>query len=161
MKITLLILLFFSPFALAKEEITDEEFEKYRVELKSHFSQLDGEWVGEIKGLELRGLYPEEPFKSEIILRIEQDSVTVGKKKDGKWYQMPYEFKIVRYKTHAVVYALASGGAWVEGYNFLVTLDDINTMTVLWSRSVSNYTLSNKNKEYRGHFNGISSFIRK
>jgi len=101
------------------------------------------------------------PYESEMILRIEGDSVAVGRKKDGKWYQMPYDFKIIRYKTHAVIYALASGDAWVEGYNFLVTLDNINTMTLLWSRSVSNYTLSNKNKEYRGHFNGISNFIRK
>lgn len=116
MKFIFLTLFLFSSLIYAKEEVKDEEFEKYRAELESHFSQLDGEWTGVISGLELRDVYPDDPYKLEMVLRIKEDDVVVGRKKDGKWYQMPYDFKIIRYKTHAIVYALASGGAWVEGY---------------------------------------------
>ena len=152
------LLMLFSQFVIAEEPIT--EAEKLRAASEAYLSQLDGTWVGEISSLELDGDYPDEPYESEFIIRISDDVVEVGTKHEGKWYQMPYEFKMVRFKTHAIIYAFAADKSWVEGFSFLVTLDGINDMKLLWSRAVNNYVLPQAEMEGRGYFQGAALFTR-
>ncbi len=157
---SLLLLTALSLNSFAEEPPSKEEIEKLRAETEIYLSQLDGEWIGKISGLELEGDYPDEPYNSELIIRIEGGEVIVGKIKDGEKYKMPYEFKIERYKTHAAIYAFASDGWWVEGFNFLVTLEGVNEMKLLWSRAVNNYMLPLEEKEARGYFQGIALLKR-
>lgn len=157
---TLFLLALLSLNSFAEDAPSEEEIEKLRGEMETYLSQLDGEWIGEISGFELDGNYPNKPYKSKLIIRVEGHDVIVGKIEDGKKYKMPYEFKIERYKTHAVIYAFASDGWWVEGFNFLVTLQGINEMKLLWSRAVNNYMLPLENQEARGYFQGAALLKR-
>lgn len=138
----------------------DSEFEEIRAASEAHLSQLDGEWQGEISGLELQGDYPDQPYRNEIIIRIDGDEVVVGTKREGKWYKMPYDFKIIRHKTHAIVYAFAAKDAWVEAFNFTITLNTVNEMALVWSRIVNNYVLPADDWEGRGYFQGLSLLER-
>ncbi|WP_024461840.1 MULTISPECIES: hypothetical protein [Marinimicrobium] len=158
MKYIYLFILLAFPFESVFGE--NSEFEELRAASEAHLSQLDGEWLGEISGLELQGDYPDQPYKSEIIIRIDGDEVLVGAKRGDNWYEMPYDFKIIRHKTHAIVYAFAAKDAWVEAFNFTITLNSVNEMALVWSRVVNNYVLPVDDWESRGYFQGFSLLER-
>jgi len=145
----------------SEEKSSEEEFEKARANLEEYMSQLDGDWEGKISSFELQGNLKDKPYSEDLILRIDGDSVFVGFKKGDKWFMSGYDFKIIRFKTHAIIYAFASGDAWVEAFNFTVTLGDINEMNLIWNRAVSNYMVAPSEPLGRGYFHGFAKLKRK
>lgn len=161
MKYLFLLLLFFSCTANTTEVNKEKEFEELRVQLESYMSQLNGEWVGKISSLELQGDYPKQPFTKELTILIHDDKVLIEFKDSKEWYDSGYDFKIIRYKTHAIIYAYASDKGWVEAFNFTVTLGNIDELNLVWSRAVSNYMVKPSKWESRGYFQGFSILKRK
>lgn len=123
-------------------------------------SQFDGRWEGNISSLELEGDYPDTPFDTDLLIVITGNSVALAGWHNNQWYKMPYEFTWVKEGAQAILYTTAEDEAWSEAYTFLLTLDNNQTLNVLWSRSVNNYALPETNKEARGYFHGQSKFKR-
>lgn len=160
MKYVFLLISIFLSTSLSFAFDSAEEFEEFRAASEAIFSQLDGEWAGEISGLELQGDYPGQPYNSEILIRIDGTDVVVVTKRNDEWYEMPYNFTLVRYKTHAIIYAFAAQDAWVEGFSFMLTMNGVDEMALVWSRVVNNYAWPVEEMESRGYFQGFSLLER-
>lgn len=140
--------------------LPEVELKNATKELEVYFSQLDGDWEGSIESIDLYSTDPEVVYRDKIRIRIKGDLVLVGKYKNDAWYTSGYDYKIIRYKTHAVIYALASDKGWVEVFNFTVSLNDINSLSLMWSRSVSNFLVPPEEGESRGYFQGMAVLKR-
>lgn len=151
--LVILLLLSASGFSETKEEAVISE-------ILDEFSSFDGIWKGHIRSPEREGRYPDTPFEQHLMFKIEGDDISIGFFENGAWLQSPYEYELVRHKTHAVIYTLASDNHWVEGMTYLLTFDDIDELRVLWSRSVNNYLVHPHEIEARAYFQGISIFVR-
>ncbi|WP_415888184.1 hypothetical protein ACMXYV_09115 [Neptuniibacter sp. SY11_33] len=139
---------------------SEAELETAKKELETYFSQLDGDWEGSIESKDYFSNDPDFVFRNKIRLRIKGDSVLVGTFRNGFWYKSGYEYKIIRHKTHALIYAFASDKGWVESFSFTVLLKDINSLTLLWNRSVSNFMVPPSESGSRGHFQGVTVLKR-
>lgn len=122
-------------------------------------SDFDGNWVGTLESYEIEGDFPEQPFISKKIFRINGDDLLVGSEdKDGKRYTSSYQWKMVRDKTQILIYTIAANDAWSESFTFNLTFNNTDELRVLWSRSVSNLLVHPEKKDARGAFQGFSIF---
>ena len=122
-------------------------------------SDFDGNWVGTLESYEIEGDFPEQPFISKKIFRINGDNLLVGSEdKDGKRYTSSYQWKMIRDKTQILIYTIAAKDAWSESFTFNLTFNNTDELRVLWSRSVSNLLVHPENKDARGAFQGFSLF---
>jgi hypothetical protein len=153
------ILLFSAAVHASSEGLSEEQLETIE-KLESYFSQIDGVWEGEIRAFELNGAYPETPFQSKIRILISGNKVQLLKLKDSKWFHLPYDYKIIKYKTNALIYTNASDIAWVESVSILATLNNINEMNILWQRQVNNYAAKPGTVDARGFFQHHAVFKR-
>lgn len=154
-------LLFIATFlisSISNAEI-DTDIEQAIVKFETILSDFDGDWVGSIQSHELEGDFTEQPFKSKMIFRINGNSLLVGnEREDGKRYTSSYEWEMVRDKTQVLIYTIAAEDAWSESFTFNLTLNDVDELRVLWTRSVSNLLVSPEEKNARGSFHGLSIF---
>ena len=162
MKHILFVLFILSSLSFAQESDPEAkvEFEEVRKEYFEYYSQMDGIWEGEIESHELQGDYPDKAFKYKMRFIVEGDKIRLIERHEGKWYNVAYEYKIIRNGTNAIIYTHSQGGAWVETFNFTVTLETIDELGIVWSRIVNNYLSEEKTKEARGYFQGFSTFKR-
>jgi len=157
----LIIIYFLSAAGWAQTQAEkQEQFEEARKETLDYYSQFDGIWEGTLSSHELDGRFPEDPFQYKILLKINGEKVAVSHYHEGNWYKSGYNYNITRHGTNAVIFAHESETAWVETFNFTVTLDSIDELRVLWNRAVSNYMAQEKTQEARGYFQGSAVFSR-
>lgn len=101
-------------------------------------SRLDGWWDGTIKKTD------EGPDNDlQLRLAINGDQIRVWVVHSGQWIEAkPGSFRISRYMSNAVIYAMDSGedddGTWVESWGLLVTLRSPDELLITWSRLVNN-----------------------
>jgi len=135
------------------------EIKEAILKFETILSDFDGNWVGTLQSYELDGDFPEQPFKSKMIFRIDGENLLVGtENKEGKRYTSSYEWEMVRDKTQILIYTIAAKDAWSESFTFNLTFNDTDELRVLWSRSVSNLLESPDSKDARGSFQGLSIF---
>ena len=151
MKSLLIILVLLSQLAFGNDEV---------IEAREKWSQLEGNWLGTLEGLDLEGDY-DTPYVGDILITIEGDNAEIRfKRDDGLYYSYGYEMNMERFHTHAVITAKSANEGWVEVFTFTLLLEEMNTSSVLWNRSVSNFLLKPSSMDARGYFQGFSKLKR-
>jgi hypothetical protein len=118
---------------------------------QDYYGGFDGTWEGKMKFL---GSYPDPRSQaaefSERRLIIKGENVHVYTKPDANWVDSkPGAYRIFTSKTNAVIFAIDSGAAWVETWNYTITHKGRDDLFVYAVRSVNNFeeTADFKNAE--------------
>ena len=109
-------------------------------------TDLNGAWEGTLGVLYEPGKEPKSPETFTLRLEINDQSVRVFLKQDGKWINAkPGAFRIQRYRANAVLAAIDSGnaedGTWTETRNIAVAPKSDDTLLAIYARLVTNEDL--------------------
>jgi hypothetical protein len=133
-------------------------------------ASYDGTWNGAVKCLYDPGLWPEDEcdiglgfaihgkdFRVRQTVRSKNGAVTESEINPGR-------FSFTRLATNAVAVSIEQGadedGAWVETWNFVMTLKDPDHMIVHWTRVVNNLDMPAEKKGSKFSSVGMGMLVR-
>jgi hypothetical protein len=129
-----------------------------------------GRWNGTVKCLYDPGLWPEDECDISLTFDIQGKDFrvrqTVRSKKGAvtKSAINPGRFSFTRLATNAVAVSIEQGadedGAWVETWNFVITLKDPDHMIVHWTRVVNNLDMPAEKKGSKFSSVGMGVLVR-